>query len=47
MTNREFAMREDLSWLKTIVKNPYVSRGNLGIRAEVVGFFNPKKSIPK
>lgn len=47
MTDGEFAMREDFSWIKSIATNPYANRGNLGIRAEIVGFFNPKTSIPK
>ena len=47
MTDGEFAMREDFSWIKGIATNPYANRGNLGIRAEIVGFFNPKTSMPK
>lgn len=47
MTNGEFAMVEDFSWIKDIVTNPYTNRGNLGVQAEVVGFFNPRTSLPK
>ncbi len=39
-TNGEFAITQDLSWLRSIGVNPYVNRGNRDIRPQVVGFYS-------
>ena len=33
-------MTQDLSWLSSIAANPYVNRGNRGIKPQVVGFYS-------
>jgi hypothetical protein len=39
-TNGEFAITQDLSWLRSIGANPYVNRGNRGAKPQVVGFYS-------
>jgi hypothetical protein len=47
ITNAEFAMTEDLKWLRSITANPYVNRGNRGIKPQVVGFYSSDYSFAK
>ena len=45
ITDGEFALTEDFSWINGIVGNQYVNRGSRGIKPEVVGFYSPDYSF--
>jgi hypothetical protein len=45
ITDGEFALAEDFSWINGIVGNQYVNRGSRGIKPEVVGFYSPDYSF--
>ena len=47
VSSGEYAMTEDLAWVNTIASNPYVNRGNRGIRPQVVGFYSFDYSLEK
>lgn len=40
-------MTEDLTWIEKIMTNPYVNRGNRGIKPQVVGFYSLDYSLEK
>jgi predicted phosphodiesterase len=41
ITSGDFALTEDLSWLKEISRNIYALRGNKGVKPQVAGFYSP------
>lgn len=47
VSSGEHAMTEDLSWIASIASNPYVNRGNRGIKPQVVGFYSFDYSLEK
>ena len=47
MTDGKCVLVEKLDWLKDILKNPYVNRGNRGVKPRVVGFYSIEHTFEK
>lgn len=47
MTDGRSILVEKLDWLKDIMRNPYVSRGNRGVWPKVVGFYSANQTFEK
>lgn len=40
MTDGKNIIVENFNWLRNITKNPYVNRGNRGVKPQIVGFYS-------
>jgi hypothetical protein len=47
MTDGKCIMVEKLDWLRDIMRNPYVNRGNRGVKPQVLGFYSIDDTLEK
>jgi hypothetical protein len=47
MTDGKCIVVEKFDWIRDIMRNPYVNRGNRGIKPKVVGFYSVDHTLEK